>query len=197
MLMGLLAACCGEEEKRKIEYIYLHYGKTIFYIIHKRVESQSDAEDLTHDLFVKLIKMSDRLDLSKPGKLYSLLVILAKNMVVDFMRKCRETDFDDSEAGEIYSSDAILNSRSPVDFVLGRENYQELLSCIGKLKERDKIIFQLKYIHGYDNAEIAEFLELPSVREISDRLYEGKRILMKMIGGDRYFEDGQKKRNAI
>ena len=39
MLMGLLAACCGEEEKRKIEYIYLHYGKTIFYIIHKRVES--------------------------------------------------------------------------------------------------------------------------------------------------------------
>ena len=99
MLMGLLAACCGEEEKRKIEYIYLHYGKTIFYIIHKRVESQSDAEDLTHDLFVKLIKMSDRLDLSKPGKLYSLLVMLAKNMVVDFMRKCRETDFDDSEAG--------------------------------------------------------------------------------------------------
>ena len=85
---------------------------------------------------------------------------------------------------------AIEINGSPVDYVLGNECYEVLLSCIDRLGEREKMIFQLKYIHGYGNAEIAELLGISSAREVSDSLYRGKRMLMKMIGGDRYFENG-------
>ena len=190
MFMELLAACCGEEDRRKIEYIYLHYGKTIFYIIHKKVSSQSDAEDLTHDLFVRLIQIADRIDVSNPYKLKSFLVILAKHAAIDFVRKGKRTPLGDSGHEEMMEAAAIEINGSPVDYVLGNECYEVLLSCIERLGEREKMIFQLKYIHGYGNAEIAELLGISSAREVSDSLYRGKRMLMKMIGGDRYFENG-------
>lgn len=87
MLMELLAACCCEADRQKIEYIYLHYGKIIFYVINRRIGNQKTSEDLTHDLFVRLIEMADRIDLADLKKLRSLLVILAKHTAIDYERK--------------------------------------------------------------------------------------------------------------
>lgn len=63
------------------------------------------------------------------------------------------------------------------------------LEAIMKLGDAYTPIFQLKYLHGYSNPEIAKLLNIPSARLVSHRLGNGKMILMKMIGGDRYFEN--------
>ena len=182
MLIGLLAACCCEADRQKIEYIYLHYEKIIFYVINRIINDQKTSEDLTHDLFVRLIEMADRIDLADLKKLRSLLVILAKHTAIDYERKQKNSVTDENISEN-------LCGRTPDEALLDHEAYERLLASIDKLGDAYTPIFQLKYLHGYSNPEIAKLLNIPSARLVSHRLGNGKMILMKMIGGDRYFEN--------
>ena len=172
MLIGLLAACCCEADRQKIEYIYLHYGKIIFYVIDRIINDQKISEDLTHDLFVRLIEMADRIDLTDLKKLKSLLVILAKHTAIDYERKQKNAVTDENVSENLCGSLA-EDSRKPDD----------------KLGDAYTPIFQLTCLHGYSNPEIAKLLNIPSAKDVSNRVISGKRILMRMIGGDRYFEN--------
>lgn len=197
MLISLLAMCCNEEEKKKIEYVYLHYGKTVFYIINQQVNNHSVVEDLVHDLFVKLIEMSDRLDISDPDKLKSFLAVLARHTASDFNRKKKKSLIDDAESAKIFDFLSDESAVSPLDFVMGHEYYEKILACVERLGEKNKSIFRLKYFFGYSNAEIAKLLNMSSTKEVSYKLYREKKMLMKMIGGDSRFENRQEKRDAF
>lgn len=188
MLMELLAACCCEADRQKIEYIYLHYEKLIFYVINHRINDQKMSEDLTHDLFVRLIEMADRIDLADLGKLRSLLVILAKHMAIDYERKQKDSVMDENVSENLCGS-LIEDNRTPDEYVLDHEAYERLLASIDKLGDTYTPVFQLKYLHGYSNSEIAELLNIPSAKTVSKKLGNGKKVLIKMIGGDRYFEN--------
>jgi len=188
MLKGLLAACCCEEDRRKIEYIYQHFEKVIFYVIHHRINDQRTAEDLTQDLFVRLIEIADRLDLSDLKKLRSLLIILAKHIAIDYERNLKDAVVDENVSVGM-DNNFMENTRTPDDYVLDKEAYERLLISIDKLGDAYTPIFQLRYLHGYSNQEIAELLNIPSAKAVSNRLISGKRILVKMIGGDQYFEN--------
>lgn len=188
MLIGLLAACCCEADRQKIEYIYLHYEKIIFYVINRIINDQKTSEDLTHDLFVRLIEMADRIDLADLKKLRSLLVILAKHTAIDYERKQKNSVTDENISENLCGSLA-EDGRTPDEALLDHEAYERLLASIDKLGDAYTPIFQLKYLHGYSNPESAKLLNIPSARLVSHRLGNGKMILMKMIGGDRYFEN--------
>lgn len=188
MLIGLLAACYCEADRQKIEYIYLHYGKIIFYVIDRIINDQKISEDLTHDLFVRLIEMSNRIDLTDLKKLKSLLVILAKHTAIDYERK-QKNAVTDENVSENFCGSLAEDSRTPDEVLLDHEAYERLLVSIDKLGDAYTPIFQLKYLHGYSNPEIAKLLNIPSARLVSHRLGNGKMILMKMIGGDRHFEN--------
>ena len=191
MLTGLLSACCCEEDRRKIEYIYLHYGKTIFYVINNRINDQRISEDLTHDLFVRLIKNVDSLDLSDERKLRSLMIILARHTVIDYERTKKDFVIDGNMSEALYDR-VIEDSSAPDDYVVDKEAYEKLLDAIERLGDAYTPVFQLKYLHGYSNSEIAGLLNISSASLVGLRLFRGKKILMKMIGGDRNFENKQR-----
>lgn len=120
MLIGLLAACCCEADRQKIEYIYLHYEKIIFYVINRIINDQKTSEDLTHDLFVRLIEMADRIDLADLKKLRSLLVILAKHTAIDYERKQKNSVTDENISENLCGSLA-EDGRTPDEALLDHE----------------------------------------------------------------------------
>ncbi len=197
MLMSLLAMCCNDEEREKIEYVYLHYERTVFYVIDQQVNNPSVSEDLAHDLFVKLIRISDQVDVSDEHQLKSFLTVMAKNIVIDYQRKKKKYRIADTESDEIFDSLPEQSEASPLDIVIRREDYHKLLACIEKLGEKNKSIFRLKYILEYSNAEIAKLLNMSSTKEVSAKLYREKKMLMKMMGGNPNGENGQEQRDTF
>lgn len=157
-------------------------------MIDRIINDQKISEDLTHDLFVRLIEMADRIDLTDLKKLKSLLVILAKHTAIDYERKQKNAVTDENVSENLCGSLA-EDSRTPDEALLDHEAYERLLASIDKLGDAYTPIFQLKYLHGYSNPEIAKLLNIPSAKDVSNRVISGKRILMRMIGGDRYFEN--------
>lgn len=197
MLMSLLAMCCNDEEREKTGYIYQRYKETVFYIINQQINNSSVSEDLTHDLFVKLLRISDQVDISDEHQLKSFLTVMAKNIVIDYQRKKKKYRIADTESDEIFDSLPEQSEASPLDVVIRRENYHKLLACIEKLGEKNKSIFRLKYILEYSNAEIARLLNMSSTKEVSAKLYREKKMLMKMMGEDPNDENRRKKRDAF
>ena len=135
-----------------------------------------------------LVTLADRIDLADLKKLRSLLVILAKHTAIDYERKQKNSVTDENISENLCGSLA-EDGRTPDEALLDHEAYERLLASIDKLGDAYTPIFQLKYLHGYSNPEIAKLLNIPSARLVSHRLGNGKMILMKMIGGDRYFEN--------
>lgn len=152
---------------------------------------------MAHDLFVKLIRISDQVDVSDEHQLKSFLTVMAKNIVIDYQRKKKKYRIADTESDEIFDSLPEQSEASPLDVVIRRENYHKLLACIEKLGEKNKSIFRLKYILEYSNAEIAKLLNMSSTKEVSAKLYREKKMLMKMMGGNPNGENGQEQRDTF
>lgn len=185
MFFALLTVCCSEDDRQKVEYIYLHYGKTVFYVIKQMIDDDSAAEDLTQDVFVTLLEMSDRLTLNDGKKLRSLVMILARNRAVDYLRRM-ETEGCAAYQNDIFDE---ADEQTPYDSLRVGDAYQRLMNALERLKDPYKAIFQLKYFHDYhDNRDIAKMLGI-SPRDVSVKLWRGKRLLLKMMEENQ--DDGQ------
>lgn len=125
----------------------LYYNKVFRYVLN-RVHSKADAEDITSDVFLKLLSRSDEFDLGRPGA--STYVFRAmQTTLVDFYRKNKV----------VY-----LPLEEFADEVDESEDLDELLGSLDKaldtLSERELAIVLLHYYHGLSHREIAGKMHL-------------------------------------
>lgn len=72
----------NQEGLRKI---YEAYIKLIYAVVYNTVGRREDAEDITSEFFIKLIRVAESFKKGSPHKTW--LVTIAKNMSIDFLRK--------------------------------------------------------------------------------------------------------------
>ena len=125
----------------------LYYNKVFGYVLN-RVRSKADAEDITSDVFLKLLSKSDEFDPQRPGASTYIFHVM-QTTLADFYRKNRLVyvpleEFAD-EVGETEDWDALLES---------------LNSALDALTERELAIVILHYYHGLSHREIAGKMHL-------------------------------------
>jgi RNA polymerase sigma-70 factor (ECF subfamily) len=72
-------------ERAAFAELYDRYGKSLFGIIFTIVKSESDAENLLQDTFVKIWRNIDRYEANK-GRLFTWLAVIARRRALDFVR---------------------------------------------------------------------------------------------------------------
>ena len=65
--------------------IYGSYVRLIYSVVLNLVRQHEDAEDVTSEFFIKLVRVAGQFKKGSPHK--SWLVTIARNMALDFMRK--------------------------------------------------------------------------------------------------------------
>ena len=120
----------------------LYYNKVYGYVLN-RVRSKADAEDITSDVFLKLLSKSDEFDLNRPGASTYIFRVM-QTTLADFFRENRP----------VY-----LSLEEFADETDESENLDELLeslnSALDTLTERELAIVILHYYHGLGHKEIA------------------------------------------
>jgi len=115
-----------------IEQVYKQFSKKLQDFILHRVSDKEAAEDLLHDVFLKVHKNIDALKDSQ--KLESWIYQIARNAVIDFYRKKKDTRLDDDfdiaeEDNEENAHQKIsASTRSMVDKL--EEPYREALIAV-------------------------------------------------------------------
>jgi len=125
-------------------YFYPKIYRYAFY----RVKNREDAEDITGEVFVRMVKFLNKQKGSFPAWLYRI----AANLVVDHYRRSarkKEVSLNGEYAKELENKEDISES------VLLRHS---LMKALGELTEEQQQIITLKFIEGYNNNEISEIL---------------------------------------
>lgn len=136
--------------------LYRHYFPRVFAYVAYRVSSKQDAEDLTADIFMKVVRSIDRFEYRSAGSFAGWLFRIAYTTVTQFYRVDEQTNTTLLDAlPEIASSDLL-----PDEAFIRKERFARLQAAIHTLTPRRREIITLRFFGGLRNQEIAAVLNL-------------------------------------
>jgi RNA polymerase sigma-70 factor, ECF subfamily len=140
------------EQDSHIQDWYHEYNRDVFGLIYMTVQDFQQAEDLTHDTFLKAYRNFDTFHGSSSPKTW--LLRIARHVAIDYMRKKKPVhvimDFFTAK-----KADAPL----PEESVAFTESQEELHRALGRLKASYRDVIILRKIKELSIRETAEILE--------------------------------------
>ncbi len=86
-----LVEALKSHDEQAFVFLYDHYSKALFTVIHAIVESKDTAEDILQEVFVKIWQHIVSYDASK-GRLYTWMINIARNKAIDSIRSKETTN---------------------------------------------------------------------------------------------------------
>jgi RNA polymerase sigma-70 factor (ECF subfamily) len=127
------------------------YYRPLYRYIYCHVGHQETAEDLTADVFNRLLKEIER-GRGPHRYLKAWLFRVARNVVTDEFRRFQYRDHDQIDERTLSPVDSISHQAETA--ILG----QEVRSALEELTSKQRDVIILKYLEGYENREIARLL---------------------------------------
>jgi RNA polymerase sigma-70 factor (ECF subfamily) len=178
-----------EGDQKAYEELYIRYKDSIFFMLLKMVKNKDDAEDLTFEAFGKAFR---NLSQYRPKFAFSTwLFKIASNNCIDFIRK-RQSDIILCENSESLSSEKTLKIEStdlnPEQVCVKRQKALIMQCEVNKLKERYRILIQLRYFNEFSYEEIASHLRLP-IGTIKAQLSRARELLFNNLKDKELIKD--------
>lgn len=156
-----------------VEKLFKEYRDKVFGFFVDFLSNRDLAQDLTQDVFVRLLRNSDRLDhvQDMDGYIYQM----CRNLAFDHLKKAaHNTEYRKFilYAGSAGQNQEISMSTNPIEQKIHSDYYKDLLnSCLENLPEQQRQVFTLSKIEGLSHKKIAEQLEI-SPHTVRNHLYQ-------------------------
>ncbi|AOY75801.1 sigma-70 family RNA polymerase sigma factor [Clostridium formicaceticum] len=145
---------CNEEA---FTHIFETYYRRVYNYIYYRVHCQSTAEDLTSQVFEKIMISIDKYD-EKRAPFEVWLFAIAKNILRDHFRSLKKQKFFSFSLDKV--KQLVSREKTPEDMILITETNDELIKAIKTLDERERNIIAFKFGGNLKNNEIAKILHI-------------------------------------
>ena len=148
-----LAMIDSDADKSKFEILYSEYKNLMYYTANRILRNSSDAEDVVHQAFLKVIEILDTISSPRCHKTRALLVTITEHKAIDLYREKQRRNVLPLAEEYIGAAPA---------------------AAIASLPPRYRSVLLLRYDCGYSNAEIANILDMtePNVRKLIQRAKE-------------------------
>lgn len=149
-----LAMIDSDADKSKFEILYNEYKNLMYYTANRILRNSSDAEDVVHQAFLKVIEILDTISSPRCHKALDL-----------YREKQRRNALPLAEE---------YIGAAPAAEIERLAERDTLAAAIAALPPRYRSVLLLRYDCGYSNAEIADILDTtePNVRKIIQRAKE-------------------------
>jgi len=153
-------------DEKSLEFLIKRYLKPIYSFVYRNVGSQTDAEDITQEVFVKVWKNIRKFDQKKSFKPWVFQI--AKNASIDFLRKKKAIPFSrfEDESGR---NSLVDNTAAPALNLIERLSDKKTLSAaMQSLTEKEQKIINLRHNEGLSFREIADRID-ESINTVKSR----------------------------
>lgn len=140
-----------QQDRHAIGSLYEHYAQAIFHYISYRVETKTLAEDLTAEVFLRMIRRLPTYTYTG-APFGAWLYRIASNLIADHYRSKKEVL---AEIPEDYQSDAV----DPFDELSMREDQLRLKQAILSLSEEYQNVIILRFIKELSHTEVADIMD--------------------------------------
>jgi len=154
-----------------------HFDK-IYRYIYLRLGNQAEAEDLTQDVFVKVLEAIGSYKW-RNVPFASWLFRIAHNQVVDYLRKGSKV-----EKVALEDDLASLDEQNPELIAEQNLEVEEIIGHVKKLSPAQREVISLRFGSGLSVAEVAEALE-KSKGTVKALQYNGIVALRRMLSKER------------
>lgn len=138
--------------KEAYEKLYVLNLKKIYRFIYYMVYDVKLTEDLTQDTFFKVWKSLSSYEEGK-GTFTAYLFTVARNLVIDYSRRKKESHLD-PEISESIASDEDIEER-----MIRKEQREEVRYALAKLDSLDRQIVMLRFFEELSMREIAKIVD--------------------------------------
>ena len=165
MLFLLALEKLEESERELFGRLYDDYSKKVKELAISILHSDSQADDIVNDTFVKVIRYKEKfLDVSDDDRI-RLIVICAKSICFNIHKRNKKIRFEsmDSYYHDDEGNSVKLELPDDIDLlkiIVDDETGIYLQNAIDKLKSPAKDMVILKFYHEMKNIEIAEFYKM-------------------------------------
>ncbi len=176
-MMIFLAMLDTEEEKAVFSQIYEKYRYFMWYLANDILKDPHLAEDAVQDAFLALTRHLDKIDEVESSRTKKFLATIVKSKAIDIIRKKQDRETLAGEQEEIMaaeSADVVLEE------YISQDNYEQLLTCVGALKDIYKVVFEYKYVHQLTDKEIADILGV-SMKVVNVRIFRARKMLQQLL----------------
>ena len=166
-----------KQDAEGLKAFTLHYRPLMRYIIAPILPDPREQEECLADLHLHIW---DRIHLFDPtkGNFTTWLTVLTRNAALN-----RAKTLQRQPESEELSPHLPDGGETPEEALLRKERQQALAQAVGRLSERDQILFFRKYYYYQSTAQIAAETGL-SERAVEGRLYRLRQRLRTLLGGD-------------
>ncbi|MFI3298914.1 MAG: sigma-70 family RNA polymerase sigma factor [Rikenellaceae bacterium] len=165
--------------------LYDLYADRLLSISLRYVGRYDIAEDILHDVFIKIFRAIDGFTYRGEGSLRAWMEKIVVNSSLEWLRVQKKLDLVS------FSDDSLANIAAEADPTfedVQRVPQSEILKFIAQLPHGYRTVFNLFTIEGYCHREIALQLKI-NEKSSSSQLLRAKRLLATMI--NKYLEDNE------
>ncbi|MGV4414320.1 RNA polymerase sigma factor [Chryseobacterium sp. T1] len=173
-LFLLIQKAKEKDQKAQTQLINL-YWVDVFSFVMKKLNDENDADEITVNVFSKVLS---KLDLFDPNFQFKTWILtIAQNTIIDFWRKKSRENEDSSD-----SLDEVKNvyAKSPEELLISAEEQQKILQIIATMDAKNQDIIRLRFFEEKSIKEIAEELNL-SVANTKVRIMRAKKVLAELL----------------
>jgi RNA polymerase sigma-70 factor (ECF subfamily) len=151
--LKLLVEQAQRGNRQALEELYLLHFDRIYSYLHMSVGNRHDAEDLTTQVFVKMLESVGKFRW-RSAPFSAWLFRIAHNLAMDHFRANRRWQ-PEEEVPEPDPGDRSAAEEEALESI-GRES---MLEMIGKLSHEQQQVLTLKFVFNFSNGEAATILE--------------------------------------
>nr|WP_255484383.1 RNA polymerase sigma-70 factor [Pedobacter sp. AK017] len=169
-----LVALLQKGDKGAFGELYHRYKRKLYYNFRKLLKSESQAEELLQQLFVKIWENRLSLDPDKVFKAY--LFRIAENLVYDFFRKASR----DKNMGAILMTVATENYSHIEEAIYSKEREALINRAVASLPPQRRHVFTLCKLEGKTYEEVSVELGI-STSTINDHIVKATRSVREYL----------------
>jgi len=180
-LFLLIQKAKDKDQKAQTKLINV-FWVDVFSFVMKKVRDENDADEITVNVFSKVLSKLDMFDPHFQFKTWVLTI--AQNTVIDFWRK-KNRDNEDA----VENLDEVKNqyAKSPEELLISEEEQKKIIKTIESLDANYQDIIKLRFFEEKSIKEIADELGI-SVANTKVRVMRAKKVLAELLKNNE-FED--------
>ncbi len=176
----LLAAQCRKGDRVAFKTVYEKYAPVLMAICFRYLGNRMDAEDVLHNVFIKVFSAFAFFTYQGKGSLKAWLTKMAVNESLSFLRSQRK-ELDKTVDIEEMRGDLAGNGQDELEpSSLQSIPKETLMSFIAELPQGYRTVFNLYVFEGKSHREIGEMLGIEE-RTSSSQFSRARRLLRKRV----------------
>jgi RNA polymerase sigma-70 factor (ECF subfamily) len=180
-LFQLISKAKEKDQKAQTKLINI-FWVDVFSFVMKKVRDENDADEITVNVFSKVLSKIDLYDPHFEFKTWVLTI--AQYTIIDFWRKKSRENQDPTE-----HLDEVKNqyAKSPEELMISDEEQKKIIKTIESLDKNYQDILRLRFFEEKSIKEIAEELGI-SVANTKVRVMRAKKVLAELLKNNDFEE---------